>query len=109
MLPSQERLSRSQFTDFLTNKGILVVYNKLGTLKYLSSSTKALSVVTSSKHQKKAVLRNKLRRRVYTLFGTKTLQIQGILYTAKTSYVLTYSEIKTLFNELLIKAQKSTT
>jgi ribonuclease P protein component len=107
MLASKERFSRSEFTTFLSNKDFLVVYNQLGTLKYLKTTPQKLSVVTGSKHQKKAVLRNKLRRRIYTLFRG-TINIQGILYTSKTASVLEYDDIVRLFHELLVKAQKNT-
>ncbi len=106
MLSQKERFSRSQFSNILKNKDILVIYNQLGTLKYVKSGEKALSVVTSSKHQKKAVIRNKLRRRVYALFGDANPQIKGILYTSKSIYSLEYIEIQRLFNELLKKTQK---
>lgn len=107
MLPKTERLSRAQFSEILENKGFLTVYNRLGTLKYLPSGAKsALSVVTSSKHEKKAVIRNKLRRRIYSLFGKEKRAIRGIFYTAKGSYALGYPEIQTLFNELLKKTAK---
>lgn len=108
MLPSIERVPRSEFQNILENKDILVIYNKLGTLKYVPIAPKILSVVTSSKHEKKAVLRNKLRRRIYSLAQTLPIPIQGIFYVAKSSYSLSFPEIKTLFNELLTKAQKTT-
>lgn len=107
MLPKTERLSRAQFSEILENKGFLTIYNRLGTLKYIPSGTKqALSVVTSSKYEKKAVIRNKLRRRLYSLFGKEKSEIMGIFYTAKGSYTLSYLEIQTLFNELLKKTAK---
>jgi ribonuclease P protein component len=109
MLPSKERFSRLEFSNFLENKGILVVYNRLGTLKYLPiSPTTRFSVITSSKHEKKAVARNKFRRRVYSLVHKAQLPLHGVLYTAKQSYSLTYPEITHLFNELLTKSQKNT-
>jgi RNase P protein component len=106
MLPSRERLTRRKFSETLANKGVIVVYNRLGTLKYVPCPQKALCVVTSGKHEKKAVVRNKLRRRIYSLFRVNGMPIQGILYTAKASYSLQYPEIQTLFHELLAKTQK---
>ena len=107
MLASKERFSRSEFTSFLNNKDILVVYNQLGTLKYRKAELCKLSVITGSKHQKKAILRNKLRRRIYTLFRGVDA-IEGVLYTAKASYSLEYKDIQKLFYELLVKTQKNT-
>ena len=108
MLPSKQRLSRVEFQKILTNKGIFVIFNKLGTLKYIPSSKPACSVVTSSKGEKRAVVRNKLRRRIYSIFGAQNPAIQGILYVSKQSYGMDYQEIRTLFNDLLTKAQKNT-
>lgn len=106
MLPSYARLSRSEFENILKNKDILVVYNKLGTLKYLKSSSKKVAVVTSSKHSKSAVVRNKARRRIYTLFGQVQNPIQGVVYVAKSSYTLSFDETKQLFLDLIAKTAK---
>lgn len=109
MLPSNQRFKRQEFTDFLLNKGIFVVFNRLGTLKYLPSpASRRFAVVTSSKHEKKAVSRNKLRRRVYSLVKALPVPIEGVLYVSKQSYTLTYDEVKNLFNDLYTKAQKTT-
>ncbi len=109
MLPSKERFSRSQFSEFLANKGIFVVFNRLGTLKYLPSKSTQLSVVTSSKTEKRAVARNKLRRRIYAVVFSEKPQIQGIVYVSKQSYGLSYPELKTLTLDLLAKAGKNST
>lgn len=108
MLPSHQRFSRQQFSVFLENKGIFVVYNRLGTLKYLPSETVQVSVVTSSKAQKKAVSRNKLRRRIYAVIAAHNPKIRGIVYVSKQSYGFTYSEVKNLTLDLLAKAEKGT-
>lgn len=105
MLPSQNRISRRDFKEILENKGVFVVYNRLGTLKYLSKTPYKLSVVTSSKHEKSAVARNKVRRRIYTLFREAQKPIQGVFYVAKSSYRLPLSDVKRLLYELLTKTQ----
>lgn len=105
MLPSSQRLSRRQFQEFLTNKGLFVIYNRLGTLKYIPG-TPQLSVVTSSKAEKKAVVRNKLRRRIYTAFALAKPSIQGVLYVSKQSYTMTHNEVRTLLHELIGKATR---
>lgn len=117
MLPSQERLTRAQCSLLLGNPHIRVVFNRLGTLKYLpntenQSNKQGFSVITGSKTQKKAVLRNALRRKLYTLFryfyasGGKN-PIQGMLYVSKTAYELSFIELNTLFNDLIAKTQKN--
>ena len=108
MLPSRARLSRRQFTEFLENKGFLTVFNQLGTFKYTQHTGTSFSVVTSSKHEKKAVLRNKLRRRIYATISITKPQVQGILYVSKQSYTFSYPQIKNLVHDLLAKAQKNT-
>jgi ribonuclease P protein component len=104
MLPSHQRLSRQQITDLLANKGIKVVFNRLGTLKFITNST-GLTVVTGSKQQKKAVLRNTLRRRIYTLFSNYKgmYAITAILYVSKQSYEMSYDELKQYLYDLLQK------
>lgn len=106
MLPSNERLTRREITEILSNKGIFVVYNQLGTLKYNISTKPGLSVVTSGKHEKTAVKRNKIRRRIYTLFRSHKENIRGVMYISKNSYTLQYSEIQKLFHGLLAKISK---
>jgi ribonuclease P protein component len=82
-----------------------VAFNRLGTLKYLTKQG-PFAVVVSSKHEKRAVARNKLRRRLYSLFKQKDPQISGILYVSKGVYKAEYPELTTLFHELLTKASK---
>ncbi len=108
MLPSSQRLSRKQINDFLKNKDIKVVFNKIGTFKYYGTPTSALTVITGSKQQKKAVLRNKLRRQLYTLFGKQTLKvpISAMLYVSKQAYDMSYADLKQYLYELLQKITK---
>jgi ribonuclease P protein component len=63
--------------------------------------------VTSSKAAKKAVDRNKLRRRIYAVVFSSKPPIQGIVYAAKQSYGFTYDEVKSLTLDLLAKASKA--
>jgi ribonuclease P protein component len=110
MLPSKKRLSRSSFTLFLASKDLKTVFNNLGTLKYKKSLINKASVVISSKHEKRAVYRNKLRRRLYVLFSDyfkgASDQNQYILYVSKQAPILSFQDIKTLFYELLKKTTK---
>lgn len=110
MLPSTKRLSRYIFTAFLASPGIKTVFNPLGTLKYKEGSGFRASVVISSKYEKRAVSRNKLRRRLYSLFEQYIKDFGGtseyILYTSKQAPKLDYTQIKVLFNELLKKTTK---
>ena len=109
MLPSTTRLSRSQVTSLLIHTDVKVVFNRLGTLKYVNSlENKGFTVVTGSKNQKKAVLRNKVRRQLYTLFNkNKDISLQGILYVSKQVYDMSYTELDQNLNALLQKTQKN--
>lgn len=107
MLSSAERLNREDFKKTLQNKDLQVVYNRIGTLKYVFKETKAFSVVTSSKHEKSAVKRNKIRRTMYVLFQKTNPLFRGILYTAKDSYGFSHSNLKELFYDLLAKVEKN--
>jgi ribonuclease P protein component len=116
-MPFSQRLSRSEVTSLLNNPEIKVIFNRLGTLKYqgkFNSDTlhtpkkAALTVVTSSKNQKKAVLRNKIRRQIYSLFRTyinknKDISVVGILYVSKQVYMLSFNETSSLFEALMNK------
>jgi ribonuclease P protein component len=112
-MPFSQRLSRSEVTFLLNNPEIKVIFNRLGTLKYLdkpsTSSLKiGLTVVTGSKNQKKAVLRNKIRRQIYSLFRTyinknKDISVVGILYVSKQVYMLSFNETSSLFEALMNK------
>jgi ribonuclease P protein component len=110
MLPSKQRLSRIDFTSLLSSKDLKVVFNNIGTLKYQEGPYLKVSVVISSKIEKRAVYRNKLRRRLYTLFGDYFKDVPGgggyILYVSKNSPNMTMLELRSLIYELLEKATK---
>jgi ribonuclease P protein component len=103
MLPRKDRFSRAEFADFSAQPGLKTTYNKLGTLKYTLSGHK-FAVVTSGKHEKRAVARNKLRRRVYSLFQDQKTPFSGILFASKQSYSFENKDIKTLYTTLLSHA-----
>lgn len=110
MLPSSQRLTRRQITDFLKNTDISVVFNRLGTLKYQKNLLNiGFSVVTGSKNQKKAILRNKVRRQIYTIFRkySKTTPFLGVLYVSKQVYDMTYIDIERYFYALLEQIEKN--
>ena len=113
MLPSYQRLSRSQVTALVSNPEIKVIFNRIGTLKYINSTTRAFTVVTGSKQQKKAVLRNKIRRQLYSIFDAyyqntqKNLYIKSILYISKQVYTMSYQEIQENLYVLLSKIDKN--
>lgn len=106
MLPSTKRLTRLAFPSVLSDTSLMVVYNGLGTLKYLSATTRKCAVITSSKHEKAAVRRNKMRRRIYTLMAD--FPGVAIFYASKQSYGMEYSQIKHLWYDLVAKTQKTT-
>jgi len=106
MLAKRERMTREQFDSLLSQNSLKSAYNQLGTIKYTPQGAKFAAVV-SSKHEKRAVVRNRLRRRVYTLYRQASSPISGILYLSKLSYKFDYETVKKAFNDLLAKTQKS--
>ncbi len=101
MLPSKKRLTREQFNIVTKSPAIKTVYNRLGTFKYLPIKG-GISVVTSGKNEKSAVVRNRLRRRIFSLI-TKHTPFSGVLYVSKQSYRYSFEEIKSLYNDLFKK------
>jgi ribonuclease P protein component len=111
MLPSTQRLSRSEVTSLLLQPQLKVVFNRIGTFKYCKNPGKmAFTVVTGSKNQKKAVLRNKIRRQLYSLFRSYInenkgfSETQGILYVSKQIYELSYGDLRRYVYEILQKS-----
>ena len=110
MLPSNKRLSRVSFSVFLGSKDLKTVFNQLGTLKYKKSLTNQASIVISSKNEKRAVYRNKLRRQIYGVFREyfklNPENHQYVLYVSKQAPNFSFQEIKTTLNELFKKITK---
>jgi len=110
MLPSTQRLSRTQFTNLLESKDLKSVFNTLGTLKYQKSLTLQASIVISSKIERRAVYRNKLRRRLYSAFKTYSKEFSNggryILYISKKAPSMGAVELKNLLYELIQKTTK---
>jgi ribonuclease P protein component len=110
MLPSTKRLSRDSFNLLVSSKDTKVVFNNLGTLKYKKAPNNKASVVISSKHEKLAVVRNKTKRYIYSLFSEVFKNLpegnEYILYTTKNISKLEKEEIKGLFYELIKKTTK---
>ena len=86
------------------------VFNKGGTFKYLKKESK-FSVVVSSKHCKKAVKRNKIKRRVYAIISDLIKKdpshLSGIFYLSKLSYTLPYNTLKEYIEELYYRAYEN--
>ena len=110
MLPSKKRLSRADFSKFLVSPGAKTVFNQLGTLKYKEAGISQASVVVSSKIEKRAVYRNRLRRRLYIIFSLFLKDLskprQYVLYASKQAKTLEYKELKSLLYDLLQKTAK---
>ena len=110
MLPSQKRLSRSNFTKLLAFGDSKTTFNNLGTLKYREASNPRVAVVISSKIEKRAVYRNKLRRRIYSIFLNYFQDHPKcgwyILHVSKKAVSLEYKEMKALLYDLLKKTTK---
>ena len=69
MLPKKNRLSRTEFSKHFKNGKRF--HSKIGTIVHVPSSDFHASVVVSKKVHKRAVVRNKLRRRSYGVIYNK--------------------------------------
>jgi ribonuclease P protein component len=111
MISKKKRFTRAEFAAFSAQKTLKQAYNRLGTVKFHTAETFKLAVVTSGKHQKSAVIRNKLRRRVYTIFGRAAengaLPYAIILYASKASYTFPYESIEQNAKDLIAKISRS--
>lgn len=108
MLPSNKRLDRNSFKSLSESRNINTVFNRIGTLKYVKNTDKyRFSVVISSKKEKIAVKRNKLKRRIYSIFENYYKNnnnfIHGILFLSKDAYLMEFSSLKTYIYEILDK------
>jgi ribonuclease P protein component len=103
MLSKRNRFTRAEFDAFTSQSGVKTVYNRLGTLQYVSTGHH-FAVVTSGKHEKRAVARNRLRRRLYDRFRSTDVALSGILRVSKQSYTLELSELRSLLDSLLSHA-----
>lgn len=108
MLPKQNHLSRVLWETLKDIKGSRSAFNALGTLKYYPKETTHLAVVVSSKHEKTAISRNRLKRRVDSIFSKKYLENKGIfiLFPSKQAYNLSYEAVKQYSEELFHKITK---
>ena len=102
MLPSQQRLSRIEFDTLLASPDLQVVFCRFGTFKYRKAEKTLISVVTGAKQQKKAVRRNALRRKLYTVFCG--YPVQGIFYASKQAYDASFEELQLHIQIMMQKA-----
>lgn len=112
-MPTNARLSRAQCSILLKIPSLQVVFNSLGTLKCTKGiESNGISIITGSKQQKKAVVRNKLRRRLFTIFcnfyKNSEKPLLCMLYVSKQSYMMSFEVLEKECNALLTKAQKNT-
>lgn len=105
MLSRQKHLSRVLWNTLKKTKGVKTTFNSLGTLKVYPKETLYFCVVVSSKHEKKAVKRNRLKRRLSSLFKEKSTVSKDIfiVFPSKKAYDLSYEETKELFSDLFSK------
>ncbi len=107
MLPSKKRLNRQLFEQFLSFPQKKTVFNNVGTLKYKNAEEPRFSVVISSKVEKKAVFRNLLKRRIYSVLlpyiKESNPKIEGVFYISKNASNLSFNDLRKSIYELLKK------
>ncbi len=105
MLPKKDRFTRENFDLFL-KQNPFSAFNTLGTLRFLPGAQQ-FTVVVSSKHAKRAIRRNKAKRRAYTIvaaFMKDKKPFTGILYLSKHAHTLSFTEFEGFLKELLVRA-----
>ena len=110
MLPKKERFTRKGFEEFI-QKNPYSIYNKVGTFKFLKGNNQ-FSVVVSSKHCKRATVRNKTKRRVYAIVHSflkkeHTEAVSGVFYLSKQSYFFSFQELELLIYDMLQRAYEA--
>lgn len=114
MISKQNRISRQDF-EIIMKKGGLVsspFFNCrfIKNPENISSASWRISVVISKKVAKTAVLRNKIRRRAYSVLKNSTKNPSPasgyiILFAKKGVEKATFSETKEAIQDILIKAK----
>lgn len=103
----QKRLPRALWDSLRGIQGSQSAFSQYGTLKYYPYKTTHFSVVVSSKHEKRAVKRNILKRHIYSLFTQKN-PISGIyiFFPSKQAYTLSYEALSECIKNLFTKVPK---
>lgn len=88
--------------DTLLKGHFKTVYNRCGTIKYIPGTGKT-AIVISSKQEKRAVYRNRIKRWVRNIFSQNRKDVDFIFYPSKAVYSLEYIDFKVLFDDILKK------
>ncbi len=104
MVKKKQKLSRRDFTSLL-QQGKRIHSTSLS-LTYLPAKETKLGVVVSKKIANKAVLRNKFRRRIFSILGKNLTLIENIhiaVFTKPTCTSLSYQDLQEELEVLLRK------
>ena len=104
MIKKSERLSKKDFSGISNKKIIRGQYLDIG---YLLSSKTKCAVVVSKKISKKAVDRNKIKRRILAIFKDSKPKNNAfvIFYPKKETLYLPYEKLKLIILEMSAKIQ----
>jgi ribonuclease P protein component len=112
MISKKKRFTRAEFTAFSAEKTLTQAYNQLGTVKFTPATTFTMGVVTSGKHCKSAVGRNKFRRRIYSFFDQEdkknSFPYHLVLFASKASYTFSYEELTQVATDLISRIRRAT-
>lgn len=104
MLKKKQRLSRSDFSQLLRNGKRIFSTNLI--LIYSKSTTTKCGLVVSKKTAKKAVERNLLRRRVYSVLGNNFSKLENFHVAVITQKGITKLSFKELEKEIVQALQE---
>ncbi len=109
MISKSQRINRDNFENIMKKGGM--INSSLFSLKFLKNpiNTTHFSVVVSKKVAKTAVLRNKIRRRGYSVFGKVAKSLNNpyfiILFVKRGAEKATFTETEVQILEMLKKAK----
>ncbi len=109
MIPKNQRISRENFENIMKKGGL--TNSGLFSLRFLKNpeNTTHFSVVVSKKVAKTAVLRNKIRRRGYSIFGKIQKELKNpyfiILFAKKGAEKANFNETEAQIEEILKKSK----
>ena len=99
MLSKSSRLNRVEFL-VVKNTGQSIRHPQIS-FRYLNSPTNKVAIVTSTKLSKSSVVRNRLRRQIYSYFEKYPISAHVIIYPTTQMLNLSSEEIATLLDKTL--------
>jgi ribonuclease P protein component len=104
MLPKKKRLTKNDFIGLRPKK---IVRGAFFDIAFTPNESTKYACVIAKKQIKRAVDRNKVKRKIYTIISNLPNNKKGffIVYPKKTTCILPYTKMKDEFNQLFATLQ----